>query len=161
MKSFLRELPHPSNPQSVQGSWKCHCSIQVITYRVIVDKRQVPGPGSSVQPASSHHPFVSHYHRRKSSQPVATKIKNTNNKGMYCQNMIKLPRECSSTFRATIYAQTGASLLSIVQNVKRRCEGLEKLLTSLTTKRPFLSGYTKAKDNFASLLLASGATSLT
>jgi hypothetical protein len=33
--------------------------------------------------------------------------------------------------------------------------------TSLTLKRPFLSGYTKAKDSLAFFLLAAGATSLT
>lgn len=34
-------------------------------------------------------------------------------------------------------------------------------LTSLTVKWPVLVGYTKANDNKASLLLASGATSFT
>ena len=37
----------------------------------------------------------------------------------------------------------------------------EVACTVLKTKRPRLSGYTKAKDSFALLLLASGATSLT
>jgi hypothetical protein len=37
----------------------------------------------------------------------------------------------------------------------------EERLTSLTLKRPFLSGYTKANDNLAFFLLAAGATSLT
>lgn len=39
--------------------------------------------------------------------------------------------------------------------------GEGEMLTSLTKNRPCLSGYTKAKDNFAFLLLAAGATSLT
>lgn len=59
-----------------------------------------------------------------------------------------------------------ACAFSIYESKKKkkkypRIHSAQRELTSRTTKRPFLSGYTKAKDILASLLLAAGVTSLT
>ena len=71
------------------------------------------------------------------------------------KNSMKNIAETHTSLATKIHLYVHAIL---TQREKQRCR---ERLTSLTKNRPCLSGYTKAKDSFAFLLLAAGATSLT